>query len=124
MRQVLFYNIVIIILMLSRPGESIGIERYTRPDISHVKNTEQQVFFSSATTTDLLSLLENRAELIPGCLHVTTDSKTYIILLAIVRHCKDFPKPPVHFSPDWYFHPYSTLGKTKYYVFALGEIIV
>ena len=29
-----------------------------------------------------------------------------------------------HAKCNLYFHPYSTLGKTKYYVFALREIIV
>lgn len=118
MRKILFYNILIIILMFSLSGEGIGSERYAFPDISQVKSTEQQVYLFSTTTKNILSLLDNSAELIPGCLHVTADSKTYIILLAVLRFCKDYPKPPVHFSPNWYFHPYSTLGKTKYYVFA------
>lgn len=123
MRKVLCYNILIIILVFLLPNKGSGNERYIHPDISDLKNTEQQVCFSS-TTTNLFSLFENNAELIPGCIHVTADSKTYIILSIVSRYSKDFPQPSMHLSPDLYFHPYPTLGKTKYYVFALGEIIV
>ena len=66
------------------------------------------------STVPLLLFLHESCELTLGYSHVVPDSKSQLVPSFLQRNSKN----------NLYFHPYSTLGKTKYYVFALRKIIV
>ena len=68
--------------------------------------------------------LTEECEIILGSTHFTPDTKTYLVLFFIQKYNKDKITVSDHSKRNWYFHPFSTLGKTKYYVFALRKIIV
>lgn len=71
----------------------------------------------------LILLLRESGELPVGCSHLNTDSKSYLLLHLRTRNIKKQDTTD-RFKRNLYFHPFSTLGKTKYYVFALRKIIV
>ena len=62
-------------------------------------------------------------ELSLGYSHLVPDSKSHLVPSFLQRNGKN-NTVATHAKCNLYFHPYSTLGKTKYYVFALREIIV
>lgn len=74
-------------------------------------------------TIPLLLFFHESYELSLGCSHVVPDSKSHLVPSFLQRNGKN-NAAVVHAKRNLYFHPYSTLGKTKYYVFALREIIV
>ena len=76
-----------------------------------------------AATIPLLLFFHESYELSLGCSHVVPDSKSHLVPSFLQRNCKN-NAAVVHAKRNLYFHPYSTLGKTKYYVFALRKIIV
>lgn len=77
-----------------------------------------------ASSIPLILLLSESCEIVPGCSHMAPDSKMYLVLYYLLRSHKNNAVVSECTRRGCYFHPYSTLGKTKYYVFALREIIV
>lgn len=75
------------------------------------------------TTIPLLLFLHESGEFSLGYSHIVPDSKLQLVPSYLQRYSKN-NSVAVPSKRDHYFHPYSTLGKTKYYVFALREIIV
>ena len=75
------------------------------------------------STVPLLLFLHESCELTLGYSHVVPDSKSHLVPFFLQRNGKN-NTVATHAKRNLYFHPYSTLGKTKYYVFALREIIV
>lgn len=75
------------------------------------------------STIPLLLFLHESCELSLGYTHVVPDSKSQLVPSFLQRNGKN-NTAVAHSKRNLYFHPYSTLGKTKYYVFALREIIV
>lgn len=71
-----------------------------------------------------IAFLMEECEIILGSTHFTPDTKTYLVLFLIQKYNKDDKTISDYSKRNCYFHPFSTLGKTKYYVFALREIIV
>ena len=71
----------------------------------------------------LLFMHEN-CELSLGYSHVVPDSKSYLMPYFLQRGNKNGHLTRNRSERNLYFHPYSTLDKTKYYVFALRKIIV
>ena len=71
----------------------------------------------------VLLFLHESCELTLGYFHVVPDSKSQLVPFFLQRNSKN-NTAVAHSKRNLYFHPYSTLGKTKYYVFALREIIV
>lgn len=76
-----------------------------------------------ASTIPLLLFLHESCELSLGYSHVVPASKSQLVPSFLQRNSKN-NTAVTHSKRNLYFHPYSTLGKTKYYVFALREIIV
>lgn len=71
----------------------------------------------------LLFFFHENCELSLSYSHVVPDSKSQLVPFFGQRNNKN--NITVALSKcNLYFHPYSTLGKTKYYVFALRKIIV
>ena len=75
------------------------------------------------STVPLLLFLHESCELTLGYFHVVPDSKSQLVPSFLQRNSKN-NTAVAHSKRNLYFHPYSTLGKTKYYVFALRKIIV
>lgn len=75
------------------------------------------------STVPLLLFFHESCELTLGYFHVVPDSKSQLVPFFLQRNSKN-NTAVAHSKRNLYFHPYSTLGKTKYYVFALREIIV
>ena len=125
MLKVLIHNILLITLMLSLTGESIGQHTHSRAKIPPVSIPEQQVYSSTQATVFML-LLQQNSDMVSTTAHsnIAPGIRSYLLPIVFLHSNKAKKFPFLHFLPDWYFHPYSTLGKTKYYVFALGEIIV
>ena len=69
------------------------------------------------------SFFHESYELSLGYSHLVPDSKSHLVPSFLQRNGKN-NTVATHAKRNLYFHPYSTLGKTKYYVFALREIIV
>lgn len=76
-----------------------------------------------AATIPLLLFFHESYELSLGYSHLVPDSKSHLVPSFLQRNGKN-NTVATHAKCNLYFHPYSTLGKTKYYVFALREIIV
>ena len=73
------------------------------------------------STVPLLLFFHESCELTLGYSHVVPDSKSQLVPSFLQRNSKN-NTAVAHSKRN--LHPYSTLGKTKYYVFALREIIV
>ena len=84
----------------------------------------QEIRAGGSSPVSFIAFLTEECEIILGSTHFTPDTKTYLVLFFIQRYNKDHISDSGHSKRNWYFHPYSTLGKTKYYVFALRKIIV
>ena len=72
----------------------------------------------------MLLFMHENCELSLGFTHVVPDSKSQLVPFFLQRDNKNGLLARNSFKRNLYFHPYSTLGKTKYYVFALRKIIV
>lgn len=123
MNNVLIHTILMFMLVLSVCNDSIGQKIHTYTAITPFPTSQEQTYLSSASIDPISFLLEQQTKMIPSC--AATQAKTLSVNAWVtLRPGNNGQFPFLHFLPDWYFHPFPTLGKTKYYVFALGEIIV
>ena len=74
-------------------------------------------------TIPLLLFFNESYELSLGYTHVVPDSKSQLVPSFLQRNSKN-DTTEARSKCNSYVHPYPTLGKTKYYVFALRKIIV
>lgn len=116
----------ILILFLAVVGLSVTPVRgqgLSSPEIRTDGSCRDEIFGSSSLIPFIVFFTEE-CEIILGSTHFTPDTKTYLVLFFIQKYYKTYNPVPDNSKRDWYFHPFSTLGKTKYYVFALRKIIV
>ena len=72
----------------------------------------------------ILLFLQENCEYSLGYSHIVPDSKSQLLRFLLLKNNNKSNIIERPLKRNLYFHPYSTLGKTKYYVFALREIIV
>ena len=125
MQKVLIHTILLLMLMLSVCDDSIGQKIHTCTSMRSPLVEQQQACLTSTLTDTIAFLRDQRAEMVPMYVHVASGTKAlFVISWTILHSDKNRQFPFLRFLPDWYFHPFSTLEKTKYYVFALEKIIV
>ena len=97
-------------------GQNLTLEE------AHVAHEFYRNETCEAATIPLLLFFHESYELSLGYSHLVPDSKSHLVPSFLQRNGKN-NTVATHAKRNLYFHPYSTLGKTKYYVFALREII-
>lgn len=123
MRNLLKYSLLTLILLLMN-GSSQLIS--AQPEVLKESYAAQATLRQAST--EILYLLEALSsyfgEVPLGNTHITSDLKSYVHHLFHAKYAKNIVPPLASFNSNRYFHPYSTLNKTKYYVFALRKIII
>ena len=116
----------ILILLLTFAGLSVTPASGQELPLQEIRTggSCRHEIYDASSPVSFIAFLTEECEIILGSTHFTPDTKTYLVLFFIQRYNKDHISDSGHSKRNWYFHPYSTLGKTKYYVFALRKIIV
>lgn len=116
----------ILILLLTIVGLTVKSAHGQELSLQEVRagNSCRNEIYGISSPVSLIVFLTEECELILGNTHITPDTKSYLVLFFIQRFNKVNTSVSDSTKLNRYFHPYSTLGKTKYYVFALREIIV
>ena len=123
MLNVLKNSILIVLFVLVSTNGTLAKGQDTSLEASCFECSFCQNEICETSTIPLLLFLHESCELSLGCTHIIPDSKSQLIPFFLQRNSKN-NITKASSKCNLYFHPYSTLGKTKYYVFALREIIV
>lgn len=114
--------IVLLVLISSVGSQTSGQKLSMQEARLERKFCRNKICETSAIPLSLF-MHENR-KLSLGFSHVLPDSKSQLMPFFLQRGNNNNHFPKNSSIRNLYFHPYSTLGKTKYYVFALRKIIV
>lgn len=124
MQNVLKNGILILLLVLTGSivipvkGQNISLQEV------RIERTSSRSEISKTPSIPLILLLNQNCELPIGISSIGGDSKILPHLSILQRNNKNNEVQSNNLIHNLYFHPFSTLEKTKYYVFALREIIV
>jgi len=123
MLNVLKNSILIVLLVLT---SSVGSQASGQELPMQEARLERKFCRNEICETSAIPLLfmHENCELTLGFSHVVPDSKSQVVPFFLQRGNKNNHFTQNNSKRNLYFHPYSTLGKTKYYVFALRKIIV
>lgn len=116
----------ILILLLTFAGQTVTPAHGQELSLQEIRTGSscRNEIYDSSIPLPLIIFLTEECEIILGNTHITPDTKSYLVLFFIQKFNKVNTSVADRSKQNRYFHPYSTLGKTKYYVFALRKIIV
>ena len=124
MLKVLKNSILIVLLVLTGSVGSLANGQDLSLQEARLERKSYRNEVCETSAIPLLLFMHENCELSLGYSHVVPDSKSQLVPFFLQRSNKNDISARSGSKQNLYFHPYSTLGKTKYYVFALREIIV
>ena len=123
MRNLLKYSLLTLsILLMNGSSQAISAQPEVLRESYAAQTTLRQASIEILHLLEAISSYFGEAPL--GNTHITSDLKSYIHHLFHAKYAKNITQSLAPFNLNRYFHPYSTLNKTKYYVFALRKIII